>query len=78
MTKKEEIDEDILLKMGFVYGKMETENHNITIFFYDVWRLSIEGKEKHSNDDVYIEDYFTVEKFIKIIYLITDKQLNIE
>lgn len=71
-----ELNEKILEELGFIDNELETEHHTVFIIYYDIWRLLIQGKPKHTGDEIYIEDYFSVEKFIEIIKVITGKELN--
>lgn len=68
MKKIYDID---LTKLGFVNGTLETEYHIVSYVFYDIGRLMIQSKPKWGSDEVYIEDYFKLEKFINIIFYIT-------
>lgn len=65
-----------LNEYGFVDNVLETEYHIVSYVFYDIGRLMIESKEKCGSDEVYIEDYFELDKFINIIFLITDHKLE--
>lgn len=73
MKKVYEID---LSEYGFVNDVLETKCHTIAYLYYDIGRLSIMSKEGCGNDDVYIEDYFDLDKFINIIHLITDFKIE--
>lgn len=71
------IDDDILKKMGFnEKGRMETENHTILIMYYDIWNLYINGKNGYSSDEIFIQDFFTVEHFVDVIRVLTGKELK--
>ncbi len=71
------IDDDILKKMGFnERGRMETENHIILIRYYDIWNLHINGKNGYSIDEIFIQDFFTVEHFVDVIRVLTGKELK--
>lgn len=72
-----DIEHDDLLDYGFdEEDTLETEDHLVTYVFYDIGRLMIKSKPKHGGDDIYIEDYFTKEKFEKLIFLITGHRLE--
>ncbi len=60
---------------GFKNDSLETKEHIITYVFYDIGRLMIKGKKRYSSDDVYIEDYFTTERFKSIIEVVTREEL---
>ena len=62
-------------EFGFIDDTLETKNHHVTYIFYDIGRLIISSKEKHGGDEVYIEDFFTVDKFINIIYYVTGHKI---
>ena len=65
-----------LTELGFVDDTLETDCHIVDYLFYDIGRLMIKSKEGHGNDDIYIEDFFTIEKFINVIHIITDFKIN--
>jgi len=74
---RDKISNDFLIDLGFSNsGELETEHHNIHLFFYDVWRLVISGKKGHTGDEIYIEDFFTKQSLCNIITSITGHKLN--
>jgi hypothetical protein len=73
--KSIELTEDWLEKFGFVKGWLHTKGYSISCHFYDIWHLTIEGKEKYSSDKVYISDYFKVHELQNLIYNITKEEL---
>jgi len=66
-----------LTKFGFVDDYLETKQHTISYLFYDIGRLSIKSKEGCGNDDIYIEDFFEVNKFIDIVFVLTGFKLKL-
>ena len=70
------IDNIDLTELGFKENILETKDHIVTYVFYDVGRLSIISKKGHGFDNVYIEDYFTEDKFINIIFYITGYKID--
>jgi len=66
-----------LTELGFIDDTLETEYHIVSYVFYDIGRLMIKSKPKCGDDDVYIEDYFEIQKFIDIIFNITGFKINI-
>ena len=72
-----QIDNIDLSKYGFIGNTLETKYHMVTYFFCDVGRLIIKAKPQCGGDSVYIEDFFTADKFSKLIYYITGYNLKI-
>jgi hypothetical protein len=70
MESKKIYDID-LTELGFVDDTLETEHHTVSYVFYDIGRLMIQSKPKYGGDEVYVEDYFELEKFINIIFYVT-------
>lgn len=70
MESKKIYDID-LTELGFVDDTLETEYHIVSYVFYDIGRLMIQSKPKCGGDEVYIEDYFELERFINIIFYVT-------
>jgi len=76
MESKKICDID-LKELGFDDNDLlETKYHTISYLFYDIGRLSIKSKPKYGYDDIYIEDYFDIEKFINIIFYITGHKIE--
>jgi len=57
--------------LGFIDNTLETKYHTVSFIFYDIGMLSIKSKPKCGGDNVYIEDYFELDKFINIIFYVT-------
>lgn len=66
-----------LTELGFVDDILETEFHIVSYVFYDIGRLMIQSKPKYGGDEVYIEDYFELDKFVNIIFYVTGFKIQV-
>lgn len=64
--------------LGFINNKLKTKHHVVEYVFYDIGRLSITNNYSEGRDSIYLEDYFELNRFIEIIYLITGHRIQID
>jgi hypothetical protein len=57
--------------LGFDDDFLETAHHYVRCNYYDGWQLHIEGKPKHSPDDIYMLGYWTKKQFQQLLKVIT-------
>lgn len=75
--KSIDLTEEWLEKFGFENGRFNTKGYTISCYFYDIWHLTIQGKEDYCPDEIYITDYFKVHQLQNIIYNITKEELTL-